>query len=399
MSNFGLFKNLWATKRSIKQHLFLYIAIDVLLFILLTTMTNIWCKSWEELLLNSVSTTTPINLSMLDYKALENLGLNPKTLFQLRGLLLFRMTSVFIYALLCTAFIVQRFYRDHIQEPLFLLTTAANHIRDNDLSFSCTYNSQDEFSDICTSVDTMRLALQERDDELSTLYAKQKILNAAFAHDLRTPLTVMEGYIELITTFYPEGRIDEENLLRQLALLQRQVYRLKDYSETMNQLHSLDERQLTPVQTNQTQMYQELTHLIEGLQSRYSTLTIGLKAMESPTLDTPLYCDLHCFLEIAENLLSNAIGFAHHRIDVQLDFDEKNVILYIRDDGPGFDNTTLIKGEHPYYSSRKNQDGHYGIGLTVTKVLCQKHGGSLTLQNSIHGGAIVCGRLDVHTCR
>ena len=54
----------------------------------------------------------------------------------------------------------------------------------------------------------------------------------------------------------------------------------------------------------------------------------------------------------------------------------------------------LTKAVSPYYREKTEDDGqdssHFGIGLSISALLCKKHGGELELANSIHGGAIVC---------
>ena len=97
--------------------------------------------------------------------------------------------------------------------------------------------------------------------------------------------------------------------------------------------------------------------------------------------------DLDLINEVMENLLNNAYRFAKKRIDITITLQEKLLIIYVKDDGPGFSKKELLTATEPYYSQNKNS--HFGLGLTIAEALTQKHGGNLKIANSIDGGAIV----------
>ena len=76
--------------------------------------------------------------------------------------------------------------------------------------------------------------------------------------------------------------------------------------------------------------------------------------------------------------------------DIILELQDSFLCIYVRDDGDGFSKKDLYSASKPYYSSRSGIDGHFGLGLSICKILCEQHGGKLTLNNSTRDGAIVC---------
>ena len=66
------------------------------------------------------------------------------------------------------------------------------------------------------------------------------------------------------------------------------------------------------------------------------------------------------------------------------------LLIFVKDDGKGFSKEELNMASKPYYSGENISSEHFGLGLTICKMLCEKHGGGIYLSNSIHGGAIVC---------
>lgn len=112
-----------------------------------------------------------------------------------------------------------------------------------------------------------------------------------------------------------------------------------------------------------------------------------------------LWLDESLFLEVFENLLSNALRYAVKHVQITLEWDESSgyLRLYVHDDGQGFDIEELHTASEPYFRGEKLlADGqenepvkeHFGIGLHICRMLAEKHGGSLNLANSIEGGAL-----------
>lgn len=106
-----------------------------------------------------------------------------------------------------------------------------------------------------------------------------------------------------------------------------------------------------------------------------------------------MQADDNIILEVLENLLSNAIRYAKTEIEVISEFDEEKTefLLAVRDDGKGFSEEQLEKAPKPYYKEYEGveMDEHFGIGLHICKEFCKKHGGTLSVSNSIRGGAVV----------
>ena len=84
--------------------------------------------------------------------------------------------------------------------------------------------------------------LAKRQGQIWEEMEEQRRLNAAFAHDLRTPLTVLQGYVDLLETYYPAGRISQEKMMEILEMMGGQVDRLRRFGDTMKKIHSLEER-------------------------------------------------------------------------------------------------------------------------------------------------------------
>ena len=90
------------------------------------------------------------------------------------------------------------FYRWKLKEPIALLLEGARRIQTHDLDFTIPAVSADELGQTCAAFEDMRLELLKTNRELWRQTEERKRLNAAFAHDLRNPITVLKGSVRLL---------------------------------------------------------------------------------------------------------------------------------------------------------------------------------------------------------
>ena len=91
-------------------------------------------------------------------------------------------------------------------------------------------------------------------------------------------------------------------------------------------------------------------------------------------------------LRVYENLLSNAVRFATGNVSVSTECRDECLFLTVKDDGEGFTQKDLANAVKPFYKAMTDSEGgHLGMGLNICKILCEKHGGFLRLENADGG--------------
>lgn len=274
------------------------------------------------------------------------------------------------------------FYRWKLQEPVEMLSAASARLAQNDLNIPVTANSGDELGRLCSSFEAMRTALIESNQALWRAAEESQRVNAAFAHDLRTPLTVLQGYGEFLEDGLAAGQVSMEKVQETMAFMNRQVARLSTYTESMYGIKQVDERVVVKAASS-------LKALAEELRATGEILLTGIDMVFEPvTLDHSIAVDSSVVTEVFENLMANALRYARKEIRVRLSLKGKSLAVTVRDDGPGFHQQALRRGEEPYF--RGKEDGkHFGLGLYLSSVLCKKHGGKLVVSNAQTGGGEV----------
>ena len=263
------------------------------------------------------------------------------------------------------------FYQLKLKGPISVLQMGTERIRDHDLDFTIPEVSKDELGQVCAAFETMRAELLRSNQELWRQAEERKRLNAAFAHDLRNPITVLKGTVKLLR----RGAGDEQALDR----LEVYTRRIEQYVEAMSGVQRLEQLPVEPRPVSLSRLGNELKETA-GLLAPALSLSCRFPEEGWVNLDRGL------FLTVAENLIANAARFACSRMELSLKTDNGFLMLTVADDGPGFPQELIQNGPKPF-GKRDGDAAHFGMGLYTCKLLCQKHGGDLWLENG--PGAVV----------
>jgi len=371
---------------SLKRVLSIYIVITILVVSAIYILTYMYCESWKLVLYSKYIDNFIYAEPLAGFVSLE--------LQDIRGLALINAIqdySIILYSVIGIILASNLFYRNRMREPIRLLKEEAANISRNDLSVSCIYESGDEFGEVCKAFESMRLHLINNNENMWSLVEGQRLLNATFAHDIRTPLTVLQGYTDMLMKYYPEGKIGEEKLLNTISLMQEQIIRLGKFTDTMKGLQDIEALQIKPLEKSFSHLEKELQKIIDGLMEKETikfSIHSNIESLKEG--ERTGYYDEAVIIEVVNNLISNGCSYAKEKVKIYIEKEQTYLNIYVYDDGKGFSKEELYSALNPYYSSRNDGSGNFGIGLTICKILCEKHGGKIALSNSINEGAIVC---------
>lgn len=267
------------------------------------------------------------------------------------------------------------FYRWELQKPLEILGGAADKIADNDLDFEIRYRKQDELGRLCESFEKMRAALQDSYYGLWRQIEERRRLNAAFSHDLRTPLTVLKGQGEMLAKYAPQMTADK--VARTAETMGRHIARLEKYVNMMSDLQRLED-----VETDrQPVSLEEVAGQLLAV-GRLVCKDREFVFADGTARGKSLNLDMAVVMRVYENLLANAARFAREKVSVSVAAEGGCLRITVADDGCGFTAKDLSEATKPFYRSAGEEGGgHFGMGLNICKVLCEKHGGGLRLEN------------------
>ena len=276
------------------------------------------------------------------------------------------------------------FYHIKLKEPLKALRQGISHIADNDLDFTIDYRKQDELGALCSAFESMRQELLKNNRYMWNLVNERKKINASISHDLRTPITVIKGYSE-----YLEKNAGRENLTeagtREIAVYIHQAAdRLEEYADSVHEIQALEDMKLEYRKISfrdfEEEFFSWLSVIAEQNGKEISVLS-NLPRQGAVISSAAVF-------RITENVIANALRYCKEKIEVDVMFSRPFLFIQITDDGKGFSQKDLAEATDCFYKGKSSKE-HFGIGLSICKMLAEKHGGSIRLENVQGKGARV----------
>lgn len=278
------------------------------------------------------------------------------------------------------------YYRKKLREPITQLQNGVERIQEDNLDFHIEYNGDDELGRLCCSMEKMRRELRQKHKALWESLEQRKLLNASVSHDLRTPITVLKGYLDYLEKNIPQDKLTEDMLLDTVSSMQGAVNRLELYVESVRDIEKIENIEIKKRSENMKLLLNELRGNVQQLAGDKEIIISN-----DITIDK-IQIDKGVFFRILENLLQNALRYAEKQVSINLSHKKDFLILTVKDDGKGFSAADLEKATTVFYSNDKEKQ-HFGIGLSVCKILCEKHGGLLYVGNQKEKGACVTAKL------
>ena len=166
---------------------------------------------------------------------------------------------------------------------------------------------------------------------------------------------------------------------------EKQIQRMDVFVETMRKMSGLDKRELKCEKITGKQLEKEIQSemdIFENQSEKICQLVVD-------EIKGDFYGDKEVILEVMENLLSNALRYAKEKVEIHLSVTEAEVRLGVKDDGCGFREEKGRLTEAFYQQNIKDSLKHTGLGMYISRLYCEKHGGRLLLENKKEGGAYV----------
>ena len=280
------------------------------------------------------------------------------------------------------------YYRKKLRNPITQLQNGVERIQEDNLDFHIEYDGDDELGRLCCSMEKMRRELRQKHKALWESLEQRKLLNASVSHDLRTPITVLKGYLDYLEKNIPQDKLTEDMLLDTVSSMQGAVNRLELYVESVRDIEKIENIEIEKRSENVKLLLNELRSNVQQLAGNKEIIISNDITVDKIQIDKGV------FFRILENLLQNALRYAEKQVSINLSHKKDFLILTVKDDGKGFSAADLEKATTVFYSNDKEKQ-HFGIGLSVCKILCEKHGGLLYVGNQKEKGACVTAKLKI----
>ncbi len=275
-----------------------------------------------------------------------------------------------------------------VMEPVEKLVAGARRIQDGNLEEDIEYQGEEEFENVCRTFNAMQRAMRE-DRSLRLKNEKARIdMVTGISHDLRTPLTSIQGYIKGVL----DNVADTEE--------KRKLY-LRTAYESTEEMNVLLQKLFDFSRLESGQMP---FHMVRADLGEYTAAYAAQKeAVLDPleigfTLKLPrrilpeIPMDVEQVRRIFDNLLENSLKYAGTspvQVEISLEETEDEMVLSWKDDGKGVPPEKLPHiFERFYRCDEARTEKGSGVGLYVVSYIMERHGGRVTAEND--GGLRLC---------
>ena len=275
-------------------------------------------------------------------------------------------------------FIFSIFLNKYILKPIRALVLYTKAIREKDEKIDKHEKyllRKDEVGQLSRSLNEMTENLYKRIDIAETF-------SSDLAHEIRNPLTSLKGASEVL-----ENTLDNEKRKKLIKIISHDVERIErlitDYSQMLK-----DEASLSRAKMKKINLSNVINSVVEDfnndLINSKKNIKINIKYSNLNGAKLNVLGVESKLEQILANLLDNAVSFSpsNSQIQVNCGVKEKNALLIIEDEGPGFNEKNIDKIFNRFYSNRPEKFGeHSGLGLNIVKNIIELHGGTIMASN------------------
>jgi len=261
-----------------------------------------------------------------------------------------------------------------VSRPLDELVEASNKVAEGDFSARVDVNGPSEVRTLLHGFNSMAERLQINDQQRRNMLAD-------ISHELRSPITIMQGNLE--------GMLD--------GVYSADKERLKSlYDETQVLSRLVDDlRTLALAESGSLQLKREPTDLgflIRDVISAFESQTRTKNIKVSLVLDTvdEVEIDPQRIREVLSNLVGNALRYAPNQSEAKVGVvesgagDDRSVTVFVQDSGAGIESADLSRIFDRFYKS--GDSGGMGLGLSIAKYLIEAHGGKIWAESEMGQG-------------
>lgn len=262
------------------------------------------------------------------------------------------------------------------------ISTGIHYLARGDFSYRVQIKSNDEFEDIAQEINLASEKLEEaiQRGDFSESSKEQLVVN--LAHDLRTPLTSVLGYLDLILK---DEKLTKEQVRHFLTIAFTKSQRLERLIDELFEITRMNYGML-PVEKRQINLSELLLQLKEELYPVFEKNDLIARMNILPHL--PILGDGEMLARVFENLLTNAnrYGYDGQFVDINGFVDAGEVVVQVVNYGDSIPQNELPYLFDMFYTgdkARTHQEDSTGLGLFIAKNIVEQHNGTIRAESSL----------------
>ena len=211
-----------------------------------------------------------------------------------------------VYAAAAAVITARIYYRIKLRTPFQLLKTGMEHISDHNLDFQIQCTQEDEAGMLCRMFEEMRTEVYQSNSRMWETLQERKLLTTSVSHDLRTPITVVKGYLEYLQKAEKSEKLSEEVLTRIISEMQQAVARMERYIDCVRDIQNLDDIEIRKEPCRMIDLKADIERSFSLIAEKR-----GRKfQIQDHFRREILYTDRDMLMRILENIFDNAVRYS-----------------------------------------------------------------------------------------
>ena len=265
------------------------------------------------------------------------------------------------------------------------ISDAMQRISEGDLNITVDLEGDDEFSVMAASLNKMVEDLRDLMDKEREAERTKNELITNIAHDLRTPLTSIIGYLELLSK---DGIIDQELQKKYIGIAYVKTKRLEKLIEDLFGFTKLNYGKIS-MNVSKVDVIKLLSQLLEEFYPSFMDKNLSYELQSNVPVQI-VSADANLLARLFDNLINNAIkyGADGKRILVKVHGSEELVSIQVVNYGYVIPEEELPLIFNKFYrveQSRSTNTGGTGLGLAISKSIVDMHGGTIHVSSDLSG--------------
>lgn len=245
----------------------------------------------------------------------------------------------------------------------------------------------DEIDQLCDAFMLMRKRIDEQIDQIQQTDQSRRDLIGNVSHDLRTPITSMQGYVE--TLLLQSDKLTEEQRQKYMQTVYKHCVHIDGMVGELFELSRLDSHAIKAEMErfSLSELLQDIAHEFQ-LKCDEKSIQLNVHLIQG---DSIIVADIRLIQRVFENLLSNAIRHTPSggKIELRMKAQNGKIECTISDTGKG-----IVKEQLAYIFDRlyqadataKHKDGTLGLGLAIVKRILDLHNSQIKVQSQLGKG-------------
>lgn len=310
-----------------------------------------------------------------------------QTADMIRDSYILRGSLIFIGVILLISLIIGFFIFRMLTHRLDVMKKTVKDFERGELNKRIPIKSNDEITDLSRCFNTMADTVVESMNEIKKADKLRRELVANVSHDLRNPLSSIQGYLETIQL--KEGDLSREELRSYIGTVLSNTQKLNRMINDLFELSKLDAENVTP-----TLEHISIAELVQDLVQQFKPIAeqknVTIKTVYPDNPHTKIYADIGLLDRALSNLIDNAIRHTPYggTVTIRTTQNGKDVDLEISDSGKGIPESDIPHVFDRFYQvdkSRSNSSGA-GLGLSITQKILELHGAKISVQSLLNKG-------------